>query len=336
MVTELCSDLQKRWDGYIFNIPVTPNVTSETPEFLSLKELDVDWKAEQLADPILRNVIQSKDADDVRCLDTAGQRFRHQWNHLVVSDGILYHGKTDHDKRLVLPNDWHEEAFQLVHDQMGHMGRDRTISLLKERFYWPGMDKFVSDHIQRCMPCVQGKAPHLPERAPMKHLTASQPMELVSVDFLGLEESKGKFQNVLVITDVFTKYAWAIPTRNQTAVTTARVLFDQFLVHYGFPRKLHSDQGRQFEGRLIHELCKLTGTSKSRTTPYHPMGNAVTERFNPTLIIMLRTVSTEANWKSCIPSLVHAYNSTVHDSTGHSPFFLMFGRKPRLPIDVLF
>jgi hypothetical protein len=163
MVTELCSDLQKRWDGYIFNIPVTPNVTSETPEFLSLKELDVDWKAEQLADPILRNVIQSKDADDVRCLDTAGQRFRHQWNHLVVCDGILYHGKTDHDKRLVLPNDWHEEAFQLVHDQMGHMGRDRTISLLKERFYWPGMDKFVSDHIQRCMPCVQGKAPHLPE-----------------------------------------------------------------------------------------------------------------------------------------------------------------------------
>jgi transposase InsO family protein len=172
----------------------------------------------------------------------------------------------------------------------------------------------------------------------MKHLTASQPMELVSVDFLGLEEYKGKFQNVLVITDVFTKYAWAIPTRNQTAVTTARVLFDQFLVHYGFPRKLHSDQGRQFEGRLIHELCKLTGTSKSRTTPYHPMGNAVTERFNRTLISMLRTVSTErkADWKSCIPSLVHAYNSTVHDSTGHSPFFLMFGCKPRLPIDVLF
>ena len=152
------------------------------------------------------------------------------------------------------------------------------------------------------------------------------------------QESKGKFQSVLVITDVFTKYAWAIPTRNQTAVTTARALFDQFLVHYGFPQKLHSDQGPQFEGRLIHELCKLTGTTKSRTTPYHPMGNAVTERFNRTLINMLRTVSAErkADWKSCISSLVHAYNSTLHDSTGHSPFYLMFGRQPRLPIDVLF
>ena len=96
------------------------------------------------------------------------------------------------------------------------------------------MDQIVSDHIQRCMPCVQGKSPNIPERAPMLHLTASQPMELVSMDFLGLEESKGKFQYVLVITDVFTKYAWAIPTRNQTAVTTFQALFDQFLVHYGF------------------------------------------------------------------------------------------------------
>ena len=94
------------------------------------------------------------------------------------------------------------------------MGRDQTISSLKDRLTWPGIDQFVSDHIQKYMPCVQGKSPNLPGRASMHHLTASQPMELVSVDFLGLEESKGKFQYVLVITDVFTKYAPGKPDCN--------------------------------------------------------------------------------------------------------------------------
>jgi transposase InsO family protein len=311
---------------------------SQIPQFPGLKRLNVDWKKEQRNDPVIRMVIQAKEPDDVGVLDAGGQGYRHQWKHLVIVDDTLYHGKAEGDKRLVLPEDWREEAFQLVHDQMGHMSRDRTTALLKERFYWPGIAKFVSDRIHRCMPCVQGKSPHLPERAPMCHLTASQPLELVCIDFLGLEESKGKFQYILVITDVFTKYAWAIPTKNQTAVTTAKVLYDQFLVHYGFPVRLHSDQGRQFEGRLIQELCKLTGTKKSRTTPYHPMSNGVTERMNRTLINMLRTVSEEkkSDWKSYIPSLVHAYNSTTHDTTGYAPFFLMFGRKPRLPVDVLF
>jgi len=188
------------------------------------------------------------------------------------------------------------------------------------------------------MQCIAGKAPNLPERAAMGHLKASQPLELVCIDYLGVEESTGRYANILVITDVFTKYAWAIPTKNQSAITTAKAMFDHFLAHYGFPLRIHSDQGRNFEGKIIKQLCKLTGTNKSRTTPYHPMGNGVTERFNRSLLGMLRTLSDEnkANWKSSITGLVHAYNSTVHDSTGYSPFFLMFGRKPRLPIDVLF
>ena len=212
------------------------------------------------------------------------------------------------------------------------------LSLFRERFYWPGLSKFVIRKVKECMQCLQGKGPHIPERAAMGSLNASQPMELVCIDYLGLEESKGKYANILVITDVFTKYAWAIPTRNQSAATTARVLFDNLLVHYGFPLRLHSDQGRNFEGNIISQLCKLTGIRKSRTTTYHPMGNAVTERFNRTLLNMLRTLSDykKADWKSHISSLVHSYNATVHDSTGFCPFYLMFGRNPRLPIDIVF
>jgi hypothetical protein len=155
------------------------------------------------------------------------------------------------------------------------------------------------------------------------------------MDFLTLEMSAGGYENVLVITDHFTHYAQAIPTRNQTARTTAKALFDNFICHYGFPSRLHSDQGRNFDGAVIKELCQLANIAKSRTTPYHPQGNGMPERFNQTLLNMLGTLEDKKklNWKAHVPALVHAYNSTRHETTGLTPHFLMFGRHPRLALD---
>ena len=96
---------------------------------------------------------------------------------------------------------------------------------------------------------------------------------MVCIDFLSLDPSKGGIENVLVITDHFTRYAQAFPTKNQTAQTTARILFEHYIVHYGFPARIHSDQGRNFEGETIKHLCELANVKKSRTTPYQPMGN---------------------------------------------------------------
>lgn len=133
----------------------------------------------------------------------------------------------------------------------------------------------------------------------------------------------------------FTKYAVAIPTPNQKATTVAKSLWDNFLIHYGIPEKLHSDQGPDFESRTIKELCRIIGIHKIRTTPYHPRGNPG-ERFNRTLLDMLGTLPDQdkTHWKDFVKPLAHAYNCTKNDVTGFTPYELMFGRQPRLPIDL--
>ena len=143
------------------------------------------------------------------------------------------------------------------------------------------------------------------------------------MDFLKLEPSGG-IENILVVTDHFTKYAQAFPARNQTAKTTAKLLFENFFVHYGFPARIHSDHGRNFESSLIKQLCHLTGIQKSRTTPYHPMGNGQAERFKSALLNMLGTLNPpqKLDWKSHVSSLVHAYNCTTH----HIVVDLVLGR----------
>ena len=172
----------------------------------------------------------------------------------------------------------------------------------------------------------------------MVNVTTTYPLELVCMDFLSLEQSKGGFPNILVVTDHFTKYALAIPTKNQTAKTTAETLYNNFIIPYGIPTRLHSDQGANFESEIIKELCQLLKTKKSHTTIYHPMGNSTPERFNRSLLNMLGTLETtqKQDWKRYVPSLVYAYNCTPHESTNVAPFELMFGRKAKLPIDAMF
>ena len=194
----------------------------------------------------------------------------------------------------------------------------------------------ATQHIAKCSRCLKRKS--TPQVAPLQPILVSQPLELVHLDYLTLEPSKGNIENVLVITDHFTRYALAYASKTQTAQATARILWDNFICHYGFPEQFISDQGRNFESDLIQELCKIAGVKKLHTTPYHPQSNGLCERFNSTLFNMLGTLSDEekSDWKSHLGCMTHAYNCTKHASTTYSPYYLMFGRHPRLPIDVAF
>ena len=263
-----------------------------------------------------------------------------QWNRLSVHEGLLVRAVVRDSiplKQLVLPTSLKATVMNELHDKMGHPGPDRTLELLRQRFYFPKMEEEVRQWCSTCKRCCLRQPARPSQRAPLMSIQTSRPLELVSIDFLSLERSKGGIENVLVLTDHFTRFAQAYPTRDQKAATVAKVLWSNFICHFGFPERIHSDQGRCFESGVVKELCRLAGVQRSRTTPYHPQGNGMTERFNRTLINLLGTLDPEqkADWKSHIESLTHAYNCTRHESTGHTPFFLMFGRHPRLPIDIL-
>lgn len=301
-----------------------------------------DWRAAQLQDSVLfqiHNLIgEGLRPPAIRNLNSPIDKYRRVWDRLEIHDGVLYHiGSHSGQKyrQLVLPENLRFDVFQSLHDDLGHQGRDRTTSLFKQRFYWPGMDSYIKDKVAACPRCIRRKS--LSSTAPLVTITSSAPMDIVCLDYLSLERSKGGFEHILVVTDHFTRYAQAYPTTNQTARTTARILFEKFFVHYGFPTRIHSDQGANFESDLIKELCQLAGMVKTHTTPYHPMGNGMVERFNQTLLKMLGTLSEDkkSDWKSHVGPLVHAYNVTVHPSTGFSPYFLMFGRQPKLAVDAL-
>ena len=189
----------------------------------------------------------------------------------------------------MLPQSYWKQAMEACHDNMGLLGIERTTSLLRDRFDWPSMIEDIEIHIRSCPRCLRFKMQS--EKAELNPIVATRPMELVHIDYLTIEapenSQSSKDINILIITDHFTRYAQAHITSSQKAHVVAKTLWEHFFVHYGFPEKILSDQGCNFESVLISELCELAQIKKLRTTPYRPEGNGSCERFNRTLILCL-------------------------------------------------
>ena len=196
------------------------------------------------------------------------------------------------------------------------------------------------NHIKKCGRCRKFEA--APPITPLKPLTCSGPGELLHVDFTSIKETvllrqEPVIRNVMVMQDHFSKYVVTYVVKDQTACTAAETLRSGYLRLFGAPAYLISDQGKAFMGHLITNLCELYGVQKLRTLPYHTQTNSQVEWMNQTIICMIGKLEQDkkAHWSEHLLDLLSAYNGTPSAVTGYSPYFLLFGRKVRRPVDYL-
>ena len=246
--------------------------------------------------------------------------------------------KTKKWQQIVTPGVFKKTVFQELHVNLGHIGSDKVLDLARQRFYWPNMSQDIEFFVRNQCRCLIAKKPNIPDRAPLVPVEATYPFEIISIHFFHLDRASGGYEYALVVCDHFTRFTQVYATKNKYATSAATKVYNEFILNFGFLAKIHHDRGGEFNNKLFKQLHKLAGIKNTMTTPYHPMGNGQPERFNRTIINMLKTLNEKEKgaWAKYIAKLAFAYNSTSNKATGFSPFFLMFGREARLPIDGIF
>ena len=310
-----------------------------------------DWKQEQKEDPVLYQVVKHLRAPCEmfkaalhKVLDKkATAAYVKVKEQLLIKNGLLYR-KTRQGPaneivfQFIVPRRHRSATLDGCHREVAHQGQCRSITLMQECFWWPGMTRDLRNCIKKCGCCRKYEA-----APPMKPLTCSGPGELLHVDFTSIEETvplkeEPVIRNVLVLQDHFSKYVVAYVVKDQTARTTAETLRNGYFWLFGAPAYLVSDQGKAFTGHIITHLCDLYGVQKLRTSPYHAQTNGQVEHMNQTIIRMISKLEEDrkACWSEHLLELLLAYNATRSTVTGYSPYYLLFGRRSRIPVDYLF
>ena len=268
------------------------------------------------------------------------------WDTLCLKDGILHkrwlpNVGTQEKFLLIVPHALREEVLQLAHSNIvgGHFGVHKTVSKIKMGFYWFRLRESVKLYVKSCHLCESRKRPAKSVEAPLHFQMAGSPLERVNLDMLGkLPLTDDGNQYCLVVTEQFSKYAEAFPTKDLTAATIANVLVKQFFKIVGTPYQIHTDQGSSFEASLFKELCEVYGIHKTRSSPARPQSNGQTEKFNATLCDMLSKFVSEnqRDWDTKLPLLTSAYRSVEHSTTKVSPNLAFFGRELNNPLSLQF
>ena len=266
--------------------------------------------------------------------------------NFVMRRNLLYvetcaPGTRDHLFAFVVPLEKRQAVLDGCHREVGHQGRDRTLSLLWERFWWPGMAVQAVLSVKNCVRCQRHKARDMMPK--MVTIGATEPMDLVHIDFVGMEttvatKKKPVVKTVLMVIDHFTRFVRAFVVDDRRAETVAKTLYDKYFSVFGFPCRLMSDNTPEFVGKVITALCDILNVKQLRTSTYHPQTNGSVECAHQTLIRMVGKLDPKCKhrWPDHISSICHAYNVMRSQVMGYLPHFLMFRRRPRLPIDLLF
>ena len=287
--------------------------------------------SQQKADPHLKEIIAFlTNHDDVPILITKSS--------LVLIDNILYFIDPQSARLcVVVPTDMRTQLMEEAHAGAfsGHFAARGLFRKLSKQYWWKGMYADIYHYCRSCLTCASYSGSRHKAPAPLQPLPVEAPFECVGIDIMEMPQTCEGNRYVLVIMDYLTKWVEAFPMVNQCCETIARLLVDHVICRHSIPNQILSDRGSNFLSDLIMDICHLTGMKKINTTAYHPQTDGLVENFNKTLRAMLAKHSKwfGMDWDKHLQRLLFAYRTKPHDSTGESPFYLLYGRDARLPTE---
>ena len=241
--------------------------------------------------------------------------------------------------QIYIPKNMRKDILDEVHASPygGHLGREKIYSILQGRVYWPGMSTDVADFTRDCIVCRRSKHARA-NVAPMRNIYASLPFYRVGLDIMGpYPKTEQNNRYMFIYTCYFSKYPVVYCTENQTQKTLLRT-YMKFCMDYGTPCLLQMDQGSQMKGKFLELAAKAMGTTLHFSTAYHSISLGGPERYNKTLGTMLRcfiTPERQHDWDQYVDALVMAFRNAVHNTTGQTPQFMVFGHDMIMPFDLL-
>ena len=296
-----------------------------------------DFAEEQAKDPTLMTVTRAAKAGTEFRTSSGTVSYGYRGKVLVR---VYRSSQGEMETQLCVPKRFRTRVLETAHDlpMSGHLAEKKTMNRVYSQFYWPRMRRDVQRFIRTCDVCQRTTPKGRTPKVPMVSMpVVDEPFAIVGVDIVGpLPKSSSGMEYILVVVDHATRYPEAIPLRSITARAVTEALVSIF-TRMGIPKQMLTDQGTQFTGGLMKQVRELLGIRGIRTTAYHPQTNGVVERFNGTLKSMLRRLVREKPraWDTFVAPALFAFREVPQESTGYSPFELMFGRRVRGPMAVL-
>ena len=249
-------------------------------------------------------------------------------------------GKQEIRSQLIVPRALQQDLLYHMHDEVtaGHVGLAKTYGKLSLKYFWKNMYADCEHWVKSCTDFATNKMPKGHTKAPFLPIPVEGSFDRVAVDCLGpFPPTHSNNRYIVIFSDYLTRWpeAFAVPNI-AVAETIAELLVDQIFARHGAPRTLLSNRGANFLSKLVLEVCKIINTKKINTTAYHPMTNGLVEKYNLFLAqsLPMYVASNQKDWVLFINLVLFSYRVSPNATTGDSPFYLLYGRKPRLPIDV--
>lgn len=251
---------------------------------------------------------------------------------MTVDNVKLYCDTSTGRTRPYVPKDLRYALFKQLHN-MSHPGGRATCRLISDKFVWPSMNKCIKSWVRQCHECQISKV-NRHEKSPLvQYLVPDERFSHVHIDIVGpLPPSQGNIY-LLTCIDRYTRWLEALPISDQTAETVAKAFFNGWIVRFGSPVYLVTDQGRNFTSHLFKEVSSLLGIELKHTTAYHPQCNGLIERAHRTLkaALMCRLQASTTSWSLELPVVLLGLRTAFKEDLGASPANLVYGTSLRLP-----